>query len=191
MRFAVSEMMISPSLPAPMTYDNWMKATESLDGCMEARSIQWLYSLVSVQGDRSLCVYQVPDAEALREAYHEAGMPFQQIWTADLWVAKEPQSFSEGATLIVAESNFDSPMTKTRYEAASHQAKGCLDELNVESAFSIMALDGMHSVCLYLASSAEQVRSLYRKVGMPFECVWKASLIQPMSESVGSPHTMS
>lgn len=93
MRFAVSEMMISPPLPAPTTYDNWMQATKSLDGCIEARSIQWLYSLVSAQGDRSLSVYQVPYVEALREAYREGRMPFQRVWAADMWGEKIPRAF--------------------------------------------------------------------------------------------------
>jgi hypothetical protein len=178
MSFAVLERSYLPALTAPMTHGHWMQVNHILDGCLEARDCHWLYSLVSAQGDRSLCLFEVPYTETVREACREARMPFQQVWPADLWVAKDPQSFSQGAALIVAESNFDSPMTKTRYEATRRQAKGCLDELNVESAFSIMTLDGMHSVCLYLASSAEQVRSLYRKVGMPFEYVWKATLIQ-------------
>lgn len=103
----------------------------------------------------------------------------------------DPQSFSEGVSLIVAEVNFDPPITRTDFEAIKRQAKGCLDELNIQPAFSIIMLDGTHCVCLFSATSAEHVRSLFRKVGMPFECVWKATLIQPMIESVHSPHPVS
>jgi hypothetical protein len=178
-KFAISEMTFSPPLTAPVTYEAWMQTTQNLGGCIAVRNIQWLYSLVSVQGDRSICVYQVPYAEALREAYREARMPFQQMWATDQWVAKDPQSFSQGASLIVAETNYDPPITTTIIAEIKHQAKGCLNELNIQSAFSILTLDGTHSACTFSASSAEQVRSLYRKVGLPFKRVWKATLIQP------------
>jgi hypothetical protein len=180
MRLAVAEMMVSPPLPAPLTYDTWMQGTQSLEGCKKARNIQWLYSLVSVQGDRSICVYQVPYVEALREAYREARMSFQQVWEADLLVAKAPQSFSQGAALIVVETNYHPPITPKIVGEIKDQAKGCLHELNIESVFSALTLDGTHSACTFSASSVEQVRSLYRKMGMPFEQVWKATLIQPI-----------
>lgn len=178
MKLAVSQMMFSPPLSTPMTYDHWMQVTESLDGCMEARSIQWLYSLVSVQGDRSLCVYQVPYVEALREAYREGRMPVQQMWAAEMWGEKNPQSFTQDASVIIVESNYDPPINKTMIEAIKYQNRSCMHELNVQSAFSVLSLDGTHSACAFSASSAEQVRSLSRKLGIPFERVWKATLIR-------------
>lgn len=103
MGFAVTEMAFSPPLSTPITYDHWMEITQSLGECVESRQIQWLCSLVSVQGDRSLCVYQVPYTDAVREAYREAGMPFQQAWQADLWVDYDPASLPQGDTLIMVD----------------------------------------------------------------------------------------
>jgi hypothetical protein len=187
MKFAVLERTFSPSLAAPVTLDHWMQVNHMLDGCLEARQVQWLHSLVSVNGDRSICLFQAPYADTVREACRQARMPFQQIWSADLWLPDDAQPFPQGTSLILAEVNYEPPITRTIYDATRRQAKGCLDELNIQSAFSIVALDGTHSVCLFSASSAEQVRSLYRKFGMPFKRVWKASFIQPMIEAVGSP----
>lgn len=193
MKLAVLERTFSPSLAAPMTFDRWMQVNHRLDGCLEARQVHWLYSLVSVNGDRSICLFNVPYTETVREACRETRMPFQRAWQAELWVPETPQRFPQGAGLIVAEVNYDPPITKTVYEATKRQFKSCLDELNIQSVFSIIAMDGTHSVCLFSASSAEQVRSLYRKVRIPFECIWKATLIQPVIESViesvGSLHT--
>ncbi len=187
MKFAVSEITFSPPLPAPMTYNQWAQINQNLAGCQATRNVQWLYSLVSVQGDRSICVYQVPYTDALREAYREARAPFQRIWAAtDPWVATDLNSFAQDATLIVAETNYDPPITRTMVAEIKHQAKGCLNELNIQSAFSLLTLDGSHSACTFVASSAEQVRSLYRKVGLPFERVWKATLIQPIATDLPS-----
>ncbi|WP_421656240.1 hypothetical protein [Leptothermofonsia sp. ETS-13] len=179
-KLAILERTFSPSLSAPVAYDHWMQVNHALDGCLEARQVHWLYSLVAVNGDRSICLFKVPYVETIREACRQARMPFQRVWQADLWLAEEPQNFSQGTSLIVAEVNYDPPITRTIYEATKWQAKGCLDELNIQSAFSIIALDGTHSACIFSATSAEEVRSLYRKVGIPFERVWKGTLIQPI-----------
>ena len=34
----------------------------------------------STDGRRSLCLYRAPDAEAVRLAQHEAGLPFDVVW---------------------------------------------------------------------------------------------------------------
>jgi hypothetical protein len=178
-KFAISELTFSPPLTAPVTYDAWMQTTQSLGGCIAVRNIQWLYSLVSMQGDRSICVYGVPYDDVLREAYRKARMSFQQIWSVELWLEQNPTSFPQGVSLVVAEVSFDPPMTKTHYDETKHQAVGCLQELNIQPLVSLISLDGKNAICLFVAVSAEDVRSLYRKINKPFKQVWKAILIQP------------
>ncbi|MDZ7950694.1 nickel-binding protein [Nostoc sp. DedQUE09] len=184
MRFAISEMSFSPPLCVPMTYEHWMQVTQSMDACIEVRNIQWQYSLVSMHGDRSICVFQVPYTDAVREAYREAGMPFQRIWQADLWLEQNPKNFPQSCSLAIAEVNYDSPMTKAICESSKHQAKGCFHELNLQHAFSAVSMDGTHSICVFSAATAEDVRSLYCKIGQPFERVWKATFIQPNTNTI-------
>jgi hypothetical protein len=177
-KFAISEITFSPPLSAPVTYEDWMQTTQSLEGCIAARNIQWLYSLVSVQGDRSICVYQVPYADAVRKAYSEARMPFQQVYPTQQWFDQEPKSFQDDF-LMVAEVRYDPPITKSMYESQKQQAAGCFSELNIQHAWSVVTLDGTRSHCVFSAACAEDVRSLYRKLNAPFDRVWKATLIQP------------
>jgi hypothetical protein len=180
MKLAVLERTFSPPLPTPVTYSNWMHVNHTLDGCLEARQVHWQYSLVSVNGDRSICLFEVPYTETVREACRQAHIPFRDTWQAELWLAKEPQHFSQGASLIVVDGHYDLPITKTNFETTKRQAQGGLDELNIQSVFSIIALDGTHSVCLFSASSIKQVRSLYQKIGIPFKHIWEGTLIQPI-----------
>lgn len=189
MKLVALERTFSPELSVSISLDDWMQVNHTLDGCLEARQVQWLYSLVSVNGDRAICLCHTPYTETVREACRQSRTPFQKAWAADLWVAQAPQSFSQGAALIVVETHYDQPITKTMVEEIKAQAQGCLHELNIQSAFSILAADGSRSACTFSASSAEQVRLLYRKVGLPFERVWKAALIQPMVQSVSAIHS--
>ncbi|NJP09584.1 MAG: DUF4242 domain-containing protein [Leptolyngbyaceae cyanobacterium RU_5_1] len=180
MSFAVLERSYLSALAAPMTYEHWMQVNHSLDGSLEARDAHWLYSLVSAQGDRSVCLFEVPYTETVREACREAQISFQHVWQAEQWLDQESTSFPQGVSLVVAEVNFDPPMSKTHYDATKSQAVNCFQELNIQPLVSLISLDGKNAICLFVAASAEHVRSLYRKINKPFEQVWKATLIQPI-----------
>jgi hypothetical protein len=184
MSIAILERTFAPNLVAPITYDNWMQVNHTLDGCLDARNVNWLYSLVSAQGDRSVCLFQVPYNETVQEACREARMPFQQVWQAELWLDQDPSNFPQGCSLMIAEVNYDPPMTKAIYESSRQQVEGCFQELDMQHVFSTVSPDGTHSICVFSAASAEQVRSLYRKISQPFQQVWKATLIRPAPTEV-------
>ena len=70
-------------------------------------------------------------------------------------------------------------MTKEVWDIASQKALSCYRELEVRRLFSLMSADGKQSICLFEASSADAVRSIYRKVGILFKQVWRSQLITP------------
>ncbi len=179
MKYVVLERTYAPALTAPMTYDAWMQFNHRLDSCLESRTVHWLYSLVSGQGDRSLCLFESPYTELVREACREACMPFQRAWQVELWVEVEVQALPSGTSLVIVEVIFDSPITKAAYDVSKHHAADCLQELQVRPVVSLVTPDGKASTCLFVATSAENVRSLYRTLNQPFENVWNAILIQP------------
>ncbi len=181
MKFAVLDRAFSPSLETPMTYDRWEQMHHTLDACLEARDVHWLFSLISTQGDRSVCLFQVPYTDTVREACRESRMSFQCVWQADLWTEQNLNTFAQGSSLIVVDSAFDPPITKKFYESNKQHAKGCLQELNIQPILSAVTLDGTRSICMFAATSAEDVRSLYRKVRMPFKAVWKATLLHSIA----------
>lgn len=178
MTFAVLERTFSPELPAPVSHEQWAQINRTLDHCLEARRVCWRISLVSVTGDRSICVFAAPHTEAIRAACREAQMPFQAAWPAEQWAGQQPL-LQSGASLIVAEATYQPPITKDSYNQLKEQGKGCLKTLGIQTTCSFIALDGSRSVCTFLAVSAEDVRSLFRKFKIPFERVWKAVVIQP------------
>ncbi len=53
--------------------------------CFEAHRVRLLRSLISLDGLRVLCQYEAPDAEAVRQANRKAGLPFDRVWTADVY----------------------------------------------------------------------------------------------------------
>jgi hypothetical protein len=171
MRFAVSETRFSPPLPAPVTYDRWMQITHDMDTCLEARNIQWLYSLVSVTGDRSVCVFQVPYVEAVREAYREARMQFHRIWQSTV-VPSIPNAGAD--TVLVLEVEGDPSLNPKSY--LENQPLAILT--NDTRSLTVFATTN--------ANAEAMAPLLNAQLPNPHEpnssnCIWQATLIRPHS----------
>lgn len=50
--------------------------------CREMHNIRYLRGYFSSDMKRMLCVYEAPDAESVRIANRQMGMPFERVWTA-------------------------------------------------------------------------------------------------------------
>jgi hypothetical protein len=48
--------------------------------CLEMRNVRFLRTYFSADRRRMLCLYAAPDAESVRQAQREAGMPFDEAW---------------------------------------------------------------------------------------------------------------
>ena len=57
--------------------------TRVLD-CLEVRNGKWRYSLLSADRHRMICTFEAPDAESVRQAYHQADVGFSKVWTAQV-----------------------------------------------------------------------------------------------------------
>lgn len=64
------------------TLDDITTSMELLGACLDIRGIRWLGTALSSDGLRSVCRYEAPDAECVRQLNREAGLPFESVWTA-------------------------------------------------------------------------------------------------------------
>ncbi|WP_017302051.1 nickel-binding protein [Nodosilinea nodulosa] len=168
----------SPNLPQSLTHDDWMQHNQSLYDCLSARGVRWLYSYVSMQTNRTVCLFQTPDPEIVTAACHDLQMPFQQVWQTELWQDLDPATFALGHPLIVVECDFDPPLTLQKYEAGREYKEGCYREFDVQHLVSMPNPDCTRFVCVFAATTAEDVRSLYRKINQPVDQLWKATVVQ-------------
>ncbi|MBD3886350.1 DUF4242 domain-containing protein [Phormidium tenue FACHB-886] len=163
MKFAASEMVFTPPLTTPITFDDWMQFTASIDGCLAVRHIQWLYSLVSVQGDRSICLYQTPYTDALRAAFREARFPAQRVWK-----------------IPTAPSMPKSPSTNQIVVVESHHSHNTQTDLEnpLQSSFTstIIPTNANQSITLFSATDAAVVQAHYIDTKTPFDRIWAAHI---------------
>lgn len=48
--------------------------------CLESRNVRFIRTYFATDRKRMICLYEAPDAESVRQAQREAGVPFDQAW---------------------------------------------------------------------------------------------------------------
>ena len=66
----------------PVDMDALVQRAVANHSCYEMRRVKLLRTLLSRDRLRMVCEYLAPDAESVRDANINAGMPFERIWTA-------------------------------------------------------------------------------------------------------------
>jgi hypothetical protein len=77
-------MIVEYKFDPPATDAIFSTSENALKPCLEARGIRWMRSYIAKDRRRRICVFEAVDAEAVRTAYHSAGVKFERVWTADL-----------------------------------------------------------------------------------------------------------
>jgi hypothetical protein len=60
-----------------------------IERCLALRNARWVRSYYTADGRRSICQFEAPDAETVREVFRAAGHPFERAWVAQMWEREE------------------------------------------------------------------------------------------------------
>jgi len=78
---ATPNVLVERSFAEPITFERAHAIEEAKGWCLEQHRVRWVRSYVASDGRRTLCFYQAPDAESVRLAQHEAGLPVDAVWS--------------------------------------------------------------------------------------------------------------
>jgi len=143
-----------------------------LEECLNQNRVRPQWTYLGLDGRRMVCVYQAPDAEAVRRVNRQAGMPATSVWTSSLHQA--PGAAAPAGDVVVVERSFPQPVEFQAIQALEEGGAWCLDLHRVRFLRTYFSLDRRRMLCLYQAPDAEAVRTAQKKIGMPFESVWPA-----------------
>jgi hypothetical protein len=76
-------VIVEYAFDPPITEEEFDRMAEQLDPCLEGRDVRWVQSFLSLDRKRRICVFEAPDAEAVREAYRSARIGFERAWAAE------------------------------------------------------------------------------------------------------------
>jgi hypothetical protein len=171
--------------------------------CFQMHRVRHLRTYLSPEGQRMVCLFEAPDAESVRIANREIGIPVARAWTASVHVPGPPSTSSESAQMeeaggargeaeptagskaasrehemayIVVERDFDEPVDFREIQAIEDRGAWCLKMYRVSFLRTYFSADRRRMICVYQAPDAEHVRLAQRRAGMPFERVWTASI---------------
>ena len=77
---AAPNVVVERSFETPVCFDDITSIARAKPWCFETHRVTPVRSFLSLDGRRMLCFYRAPDAEAVRMAQRETGMPVAAVW---------------------------------------------------------------------------------------------------------------
>jgi Nickel responsive protein SCO4226-like len=87
-------------------------AARHSSACLDLYRVEWLETLICVGGTRLVCHFRAPDAESVRLALRNEGIPFDTLWAGTAL-----DSGDSGASDTVIEHVFETPVPTDAAEA--------------------------------------------------------------------------
>ncbi len=85
----MARVMVEQVFTEPFDDTKYAEFAKKLDPCLEVRDGMWRRSSLSLDKLRMICEFDAPDAEAVREAFRTSGLPFERVWTADVYAIED------------------------------------------------------------------------------------------------------
>jgi hypothetical protein len=88
----MSEMalvVVERIFPEPVDLDMFRAAVKDNKSCRDLHQVRYLRGYLSGDRLRMVCLFEAPDAESVRIANRQAGMPYERIWTATIYEPPE------------------------------------------------------------------------------------------------------
>jgi hypothetical protein len=81
----MERVIVERSFDEPADMAELQARQDNAGWCLDAWGITPLASFLSRDRRRLICTYDAPDAEAVRRANQTAGLPFDTVWTAQVF----------------------------------------------------------------------------------------------------------
>jgi len=81
----MAHLIVEQTFETPLTDEEHGRLGQKLDKCLEAYGARWMRSYLSTDRRRMVCEFEAADAEAVRTSYRSAGVPFDRVWTAEMY----------------------------------------------------------------------------------------------------------
>ncbi len=180
----MARVIVERQLDQPITFEQYDRIRRDGQWCFDQYRVDYHATYFATDGRRTVCIFDAPDAEALRSVSRTLGMPEGSAWTADFRIPDTVAPLHGGTACaamagfetVVVQRQFDTPISIAEIEAIPERANWCLETHRVRYLCSYVARHGRRILCVYEAPDAEAVRLAQTKRNMPFDRVWRATL---------------
>jgi hypothetical protein len=68
----------------PFDIDRYNDAQQKNEWCLKIHGVRHIVSYLTPDSRRMICVFEAPDAEAVRRTAHELGYAYDSVWPATI-----------------------------------------------------------------------------------------------------------
>lgn len=86
----LATVLVERELPEPATADHVAHMMAEAAGCLARHRVAHLASFLARDGRRMVCAFAAPDAESVRIANRQGGIPLARAWPATVHLAAAP-----------------------------------------------------------------------------------------------------
>ncbi len=173
-------VVVERSFDAPCDASALQAKEDAVAWCLQAHRVEFLFSFFSRDQRQMACLYEAPDAEAVRATQIKGDLPFDTIYsTLPLFeepCGEQPPNFE----VVVVQREF--PPGTCTHEAARQMwqsGKGCGDLYRVTLRQSFVSTNGDRTLCYFAAPDADTTRLACDQTGQPYTRIWSASVMKP------------
>ena len=71
---------VERSFAEPQQFEPLQAAEDAARWCLDMHEVSFVKTFFALDGRRMICLYQAPDAEAVRRSQRMAGLPFDTVY---------------------------------------------------------------------------------------------------------------
>lgn len=75
-----ANVLVERKFDEPVELERIQAIEDAGVGCLQSRHVRFVRTIFSADRKRMICLYSAPDAESVRQAQREAGVPFEEAW---------------------------------------------------------------------------------------------------------------
>lgn len=162
----------------------WSARYLSSCDCFQVRGTQWLRTYLSEDGMRSMCEYEAPFAQMVRDAFRETRMTFDRIWKANIeMIYAAPVHASAMPSLflkpIIAEIDIPQISSLDTWVAMKQIMQTRLERQGIQQLWTIASTDGRQEIWGFDASCPNAIDLIHQAIDLPLKNVWRSQLLMP------------
>jgi hypothetical protein len=97
----MARVLVDQVFAEPFTDERYAAFAKKVDPCVEVRHGLWRRSSLAVDKLRMVCEFEAPDAESVRDAYRVAGVPYERVWSANVYAIEDyPEKMKQLEALL-------------------------------------------------------------------------------------------
>jgi hypothetical protein len=166
-------VLVERAFESPREFAELRAQEDAATFCFNTHGVKYLQSFFARDRQRLVCLFDAPDAEAVRITQRVVGLPVEHVWPATVCVDRAP-AFPAGYSLVVVQRALPPGITLEFVEEKLKATDGCNNRLRLEHVGSYLSHDCSRMCCIYYSPDLESVRVANRESDVPFERVWSA-----------------